>query len=156
MVLHILSLDQAIGYIDFNTIGVLVGMMLFVGVIKQSGLFEYASVKAAKLAKGDPWRILVAFVILIAVLSAFLDNVTTVLLVGPMSITIARMLGIDPIPMLLCQIFASNIGGTATLIGDPPNIMIGSKAGLSFMDFITNTDGICVVSSYHTFFPYKP
>lgn len=145
MVLHILSVDQAIGYIDFNTIGVLVGMMLFVGVIKQSGLFEYASVKAAKLAKGDPWRILVAFVILTAVLSAFLDNVTTVLLVGPMSITIARMLGIDPIPMLLCQIFASNIGGTATLIGDPPNIMIGSKAGLSFMDFITNTGGICVV-----------
>ena len=102
MVLHILSVDQAIGYIDFNTIGVLVGMMLFVGVIKQSGLFEYASVKAAKLAKGDPWRILVAFVILTAVLSAFLDNVTTVLLVGPMSITIARMLGIDPISMLLC------------------------------------------------------
>ena len=122
MVLHILSVDQAIGYIDFNTIGVLVGMMLFVGVIKQSGLFEYASVKAAKLAKGDPWRILVAFVILTAVLSAFLDNVTTVLLVGPMSITIARMLGIDPILMLLCQIFASNIGGTAISLrlGDKP------------------------------------
>ncbi|MDD5986416.1 MAG: ArsB/NhaD family transporter [Eubacteriales bacterium] len=145
LLLHVLTVDEAFDYVDFNTIGVLVGMMLFVGVVRQSGMFEYASVKAAKLAKGDPWRILVAFTVLTAVLSAFLDNVTTVLLVGPMSITIAQMLEIDPIPILLCQIFASNIGGTATLIGDPPNIMIGSKAGLNFMDFINNTGGICCV-----------
>ena len=130
---------QAIGYIDFNTIGVLVGMMIVVAVIRTTGLFEYISIRAAKAAKGDPWKILVAFVLITALLSAFLDNVTTVLLVGPMSIAIARMLEINPVPFLMMQILASNVGGTATMIGDPPNIMIGSASGLSFMDFIANT-----------------
>ena len=138
---RIVNLEQAISYIDFNTIGVLVGMMLFVGVIRHSGLFEYVSIRAAKSVHGDPWKILVMFVLLTAVCSAFLDNVTTVLLMGPMTITIARLLEVDPVPTLLAQIFASNIGGTATMIGDPPNIMIGSEAKLSFVAFLFN-DGI--------------
>ena len=140
VILRVLDVDQAVGYIDFSTIGVLIGMMLFVAVVRNSGLFEYMAIKSAKIAKGNPWKIMLLFTILTAVLSAFLDNVTTVLLVGP----ITGILGIDPVPFLLAQILASNIGGTATLIGDPPNIMIGSQAGLSFMDFVGNT-GIAVV-----------
>ena len=134
--LRVLTVDEAVGYIDFGTIGVLLGMMLFVAVVRNSGLFEYMAIKSAKIAKGSPWKIMLLFMILTAVLSAFLDNVTTVLLVGPMAISIAGILGIDPVPFLLTQILASNIGGTATLIGDPPNIMIGSAAGLSFADFV--------------------
>ena len=141
---HVLSIDAAIGYIDFNTIGVLIGMMLFVAVVKNSGMFEYIAIKAAKIAHGDPWKIMVAFILITAALSAFLDNVTTVLLVGPMTITIARILKVNPVPFLITQIIASNIGGTATLIGDPPNIMIGSAAGLDFMDFLCNT-GVAVI-----------
>ena len=144
VILRVLDVDQAVGYIDFSTIGVLIGMMLFVAVVRNSGLFEYMAIKSAKIAKGNPWKIMLLFTILTAVLSAFLDNVTTVLLVGPMAIAITGILGIDPVPFLLAQILASNIGGTATLIGDPPNIMIGSQAGLSFMDFVGNT-GITVV-----------
>ena len=143
--LHILNVDDAVGYIDFNTIGVLVGMMLFVAVVRNSGLFEYMAIKAAKIAKGNPWRIMLLFAVLTAILSAFLDNVTTVLLVGPMAIAITNILGIDPVPFLLAQILSSNIGGTATLIGDPPNIMIGSQAGLSFLDFIVTNGPIVVV-----------
>lgn len=135
----VMSADKALSYIDFNTIGVLVGMMIFVAIVRRSGMFEYIAVRAAKAVHGDPWKIVVAFTLITAVLSAILDNVTTVLLVGPMSIAIARMLKIDPVPFLMGQILASNVGGTATLIGDPPNIMIGSAAHLSFMDFLENT-----------------
>lgn len=135
----VMSVDKALSYIDFNTIGVLVGMMIFVAIVRRSGMFEYIAVRAAKAVHGDPWKIMVAFTLITAVLSAILDNVTTVLLVGPMSIAIARMLKIDPVPFLMGQILASNVGGTATLIGDPPNIMIGSAAHLSFMDFLENT-----------------
>lgn len=135
----VMSADKALSYIDFNTIGVLVGMMIFVAIVRQSGMFEYIAVRAAKAVHGDPWKIMVAFTLITAVLSAILDNVTTVLLVGPMSIAIARMLKIDPVPFLMGQILASNVGGTATLIGDPPNIMIGSAAHLSFLDFLDNT-----------------
>lgn len=132
----ILSFDEAIETIDFNTLGVLLGMMMFVAVVKESGLFEFMAVKAAKLARGNPWRIMVFFMIITAVFSAFLDNVTTVLLVGPMTLTICHMIKTNPVPFLLTEILSSNIGGTATLIGDPPNIMIGSAAGLDFLDFI--------------------
>lgn len=135
----VMSADKALSYIDFNTIGVLVGMMIFVAVVRQSGMFEYIAIRAAKAVHGDPWKIMVAFVLITAVLSGILDNVTTVLLVGPMSIAIARMLKVDPVPFLMGQILASNVGGTATLIGDPPNIMIGSAAHLSFLDFLDNT-----------------
>ncbi len=125
--------------------GVLLGMMLFVAVVKESGLFEYMAIKAAKIAKGDPWRIMVAFMIVTAVFSAFLDNVTTVLLVGPMTITICRMINTNPVPFLLTEILASNVGGTATLIGDPPNIMIGTAANLSFIDFIIYDSPVIIV-----------
>lgn len=142
---HVLTVDKAVSYIDFNTIGVLVGMMVFVAIVKNSGVFEYVSIKAAKIAHGDPWKIMVLFMLTTAILSAFLDNVTTVLLVGPMTITIARILKVNPVPFLLTQIFAANIGGTATLIGDPPNIMIGSAAGLDFMDFVANTGVVVAI-----------
>lgn len=155
MLFHILDVESAVSYIDFNTIGVLVGMMIFVAVVKCSGIFEYIAIKTAKVAKGDPWKIMMMFVIVTAVLSAFLDNVTTVLLIGPMTISITSILGLNPVPFLLTQIMASNIGGTATLIGDPPNIMIGSSAGLSFMDFILNTAPIVVVIMFVFIFMIK-
>ena len=136
MMLGIMPFEEAVGHIDFNTLGVLFGMMLFVGVVKLSGLFEYLAVKCAHIAKGQPWRIMLIFVLLTAVLSAFLDNVTTVLLIGPMTLNICKLLKVDPVPYFLTEIMASNIGGTATLIGDPPNIMIGSAAGYGFLDFI--------------------
>lgn len=145
LVTHVLTLDSAVEFVDINTIGVLVGMMLFVAVVKNSGLFEYIAIKSAKLTKGRPLAIMVVFAVITAVLSAFLDNVTTVLLIGPMTIAITQMLNVNPVPFLLTQIMASNIGGTATLIGDPPNIMIGSAANLSFLDFILNTGSIVVV-----------
>lgn len=145
LLFHVLSIDEATSYVDINTIGVLVGMMLFVAVVKNSGLFEYVAIKAAKLTKGRPMAIMVVFAVITALLSTFLDNVTTVLLIGPMTIAITQMLEVNPIPYLLSQIMASNIGGTATLIGDPPNIMIGSAAGLSFMDFVINTGSVIVI-----------
>lgn len=138
IIFNILTLDEGLSHIDFNTIGVLVGMMLFVAVVKNSGLFEYIAIWTAKKAKGDPWKIMICFAIITAILSAVLDNVTTVLLIGPMTIVITQILGLNPVPFLITQILASNIGGTATLIGDPPNIMIGSAANLSFMDFVIN------------------
>ena len=140
----VLSVESGFSYVDLNTLGVLIGRMLFVAVVKNSGIFEYIAIKAAKIAKGRPWPLMVLFALITAVLSAFLDNVTTVLLIGPMTLAITSMLRINPIPFFMTQIMASNIGGTATLIGDPPNIMIGSAAGLSFTDFITNT-GVAVL-----------
>ena len=140
----VLSVESGFSYVDLNTLGVLIGMMLFVAVVKNSGIFEYIAIKAAKIAKGRPWPLMVLFALITAVLSAFLDNVTTVLLIGPMTLAITSMLRINPIPFFMTQIMASNIGGTATLIGDPPNIMIGSAAGLSFTDFITNP-GVAVL-----------
>ncbi|MGE4549386.1 MAG: SLC13 family permease [Intestinibacillus sp.] len=136
---HLLTVETAVSYIDFNTIGVLIGMMLFVAVVKNSGIFEYIAIKAAKVAKGNPWKIMLMFFIITAVLSGFLDNVTTVLLIGPMTLAITRILKINPVPYMIVEIMASNIGGTATLIGDPPNIMIGSAAHLSFISFLDNT-----------------
>lgn len=136
IIFHVMDFDTAIGHIDYNTLGVLFGMMLFVAVVRQSGLFEFLAIKTAKIAKGDPWRIMLLFALLTAVLSAFLDNVTTVLLIGPMTLTICEILEIDPIPFFYIEIMSSNIGGTATLIGDPPNIMLGSAAGYTFVDFI--------------------
>nr|WP_151197549.1 ArsB/NhaD family transporter [Eggerthella sp. YY7918] len=136
LVLGIVSFDTGMEHIDFNTLGVLVGMMMFVAVVKYSGIFEYLAVKSAKLAKGNPWVVMILFSLITAVLSAFLDNVTTVLLIGPVTLTVCRMLDINPIPFFITEIIASNVGGTATLIGDPPNIMIGSAAGLSFFDFL--------------------
>ena len=131
----VLTVESGFSYVDINTIGVLIGMMLFVAIVKNSGIFEYIAIKAAKIAKGRPWPLMLLLCIITAVLSGFLDNVTTVLLIGPKT---------SPVPFFITQIMASNIGGTATLIGDPPNIMIGSAAGLSFLDFVANT-GLAVV-----------
>lgn len=136
---HILSIEDCVNAVDVETICILVGMMLLVAVIKNSGIFEYIAIKAAKIAKGRPWPIMVIFILITAVCSGMLDNVTTVLLVGPMTLAITNILKVDPVPYIITQIMASNIGGTATLIGDPPNIMIGSAAKLSFVDFILNT-----------------
>lgn len=135
----VLNVESAFSYVDINTLGVLVGMMLFVTIVKSSGIFEYIAIRAAKIAKGRPWAIMAMFMVITALLSAFLDNVTTVLLIGPMTLAITNMLKVNPVPFFLSQILASNIGGTATLIGDPPNIMIGSAGGLSFTDFVWNT-----------------
>lgn len=140
----VIDWDIGIESIDFATIGVLLGMMLFVAVVRKSGLFEFTAIKAAQMVKGKPWAIMVAFMVITACLSALLDNVTTVLLIGPMTLIICDILEINPVPYFLVEIFSSNIGGTATLIGDPPNIMIGSAANLSFFDFILN-DAPCVV-----------
>ena len=133
----VLTVESGFSYVDINTIGVLIGMMLFVAIVKNSGIFEYIAIKAA-------WPLMLLLCIITAVLSGFLDNVTTVLLIGPMTLAITNMLKTSPVPFFITQIMASNIGGTATLIGDPPNIMIGSAAGLSFLDFVANT-GLAVV-----------
>jgi Na+/H+ antiporter NhaD/arsenite permease-like protein len=144
--IHVLTFDQAMSHVDFNTLGVLFGMMLFVAVVKQSGIFEYLAIKCARIAKGEPWHIMLMFILLTAVLSAILDNVTTVLLIGPMTLTVCRLLEVDPIPFFLTEIMASNVGGTATLIGDPPNIMIGSAAGFTFADFVNyDTPAVLVI-----------
>lgn len=132
----IVTFDTGVSHIDFGTLGVLVGMMIFVAVVKNSGIFEYLAIRAAKIAKGNPWLIMVLFCLITAVLSAFLDNVTTVLLIGPVTFTVCKMLEISPVPFFIAEIIASNVGGTATLIGDPPNIMIGSATGLTFFDFL--------------------
>ncbi len=134
----VLTQQQAVAGIDFNTIGLLTGMMVIVSISQKTGMFQYVAIKSAKAVKGDPWGILVMLSVVTAVFSAFLDNVTTVLLIAPVTLLITDALGIKPYPFLFAQILASNIGGTATLIGDPPNIMIGSAAGLSFYEFLVN------------------
>lgn len=143
--LNFYNQEQAIHAIDFNTIGLLIGMMVIVSVVKDTGFFQYIAVKTAKVAKGNPWKIMVMFAILTAVFSALLDNVTTVLLMAPMTLIICSNLKITPLPFLMVEIFMSNIGGTATLIGDPPNILIGSATGLTFMQFVVNLGPIVVV-----------
>ncbi|MFJ9496904.1 ArsB/NhaD family transporter [Brevibacillus centrosporus] len=142
----IVSQEQAIHHIDFNTLGLLIGMMILVAVTAQTGVFKYVAIRAAKAAKGKPIRILVYLSIITAVASAFLDNVTTVLLIVPVTFSIARQLQLNPIPFLITEIIASNAGGTATLIGDPPNIMIGSAVPeLDFMAFMINLAPVVLV-----------
>jgi len=124
--------------VDWNVIFLLISMMIMVNVMTKTGVFQYVAVKAAKIGKGEPFAIMAIFAVVTAVSSAFLDNVTTVLLLAPVTLLVARELEIDPVPYLVTEALASNIGGTATLIGDPPNIMIASKAGLDFMDFLVH------------------
>lgn len=145
LILKLITQEKAFLKIDFNTIGLLVGMMIIVNITKRTGVFEYIAIKAAKFSKGNPIKILILFSIITAILSGLLDNVTTVLLIVPVTLVITKTLEIDPIPFLMCEIFASNIGGTATLIGDPPNLMIGSAAGLSFLDFVKNLAPVIVI-----------
>jgi anion transporter len=132
--------------IDWNVIFLLLGMMIIVGVLRQTGVFEFLAIWAAKRAKGQPLRIMIFLVLATAVASAFLDNVTTVLLMAPVTLLVCDRLNTNPVPFLMAEVMASNIGGAATLIGDPPNIIIASRAGLSFNDFLVNMAPIVVVA----------
>jgi Na+/H+ antiporter NhaD/arsenite permease-like protein len=155
LVMQVMNQHDVLEHVDFNTIGLLIGMMIMVNVMKRSGVFEYLAIKAAKISKGNPWRILVLFSIITAVFSALLDNVTTILLIAPVTLVITDTLGVNPIPFLVPEILAANIGGTATLIGDPPNIMIGSSVGLGFMDFVVNLAPVVLVIFTITLFLIK-
>jgi Na+/H+ antiporter NhaD/arsenite permease-like protein len=134
--LHIVPWDSLLVYLDFGTIFLLMGMMIIVNTARTSGLFEYIAIRTAKVARGSPIKVLILFSLVTALCSAFLDNVTTVLLLTPMLLTIAKLMKLNPLPYLIAEIFASNVGGAATLIGDPPNIMIASAAGLTFNEFL--------------------
>ncbi len=130
--------------VDWNVIFLLISMMVIVNIMRPTGIFEYLAIKSVKLGRGEPIRIMLILSLVTAVVSAFLDNVTTVLLIAPVTLAVARDLKVNPIPYLLAEALASNIGGTATLIGDPPNIMIASRAGLDFMAFVCHL-APCVV-----------
>ncbi len=143
--LGLLNQEQAVEGIDFNTLALLTGMMLIVAISRRSGIFQYIAIVSAKAAKASPAGILVMLGVVTAILSALLDNVTTVLLIAPVTLVICRELGVKPYPFLFGEIMASNIGGTATLIGDPPNIIIGSAVGLTFMDFVYALTPIIVI-----------
>ncbi|HSU80152.1 MAG TPA: ArsB/NhaD family transporter [Candidatus Angelobacter sp.] len=145
--------ETALEHIDFNTLGLLIGMMIIVSITAETGVFKYVAIWAAKKVKGEPLRILVALSLITAIGSAFLDNVTTVLLMVPITFSITRQLNITPMPFLISEILMSNIGGTATMIGDPPNIMIGSAVStLTFDKFITNLAPIIVIILVVTLF----
>lgn len=128
--------DLAIQAIDFNTLGLLLGMMILVAMLEPTGFFEYLAVLAARASLGKPVRLFVLLGIITTVLSMFLDNVTTVVLIAPVTILISEILGVSPLPYLMTEALLSNVGGVATLVGDPPNVLIGSAAGLSFSDFL--------------------
>ncbi|GGL90138.1 ArsB/NhaD family transporter [Nakamurella endophytica] len=130
--------------IDWNVVFLLLGMMIIVGIVRHTGVFEFLAIWAAKLMRGRPFRVMVMLVVITAVLSAFLDNVTTVLLIAPVTLLVCERLGAPPTAFLIAEVMASNIGGTATLIGDPPNIIIASRGGLSFNDFLVHLAPISV------------
>jgi Na+/H+ antiporter NhaD/arsenite permease-like protein len=145
IVVGVLDQNEAIKGIDFNTIALLTGMMILVSISRRCGMFEYLAVWSAKKGRAQPWAMLLMLSVTTAVLSAFLDNVTTVLLIAPVTLVVARELEVPPYPFLFAEVFASNIGGTATLIGDPPNIIIGSAAGLSFNEFVIHLTPVIIV-----------
>ena len=149
----VLTQEAAIQGVDFNTIGLLTGMMIIVGITRDSGVFQYLAIRSAKIVKADPWGILVMLMFVTALLSALLGNVTTVLLIAPITLLITDTLKISAYPYLFAEIFASNIGGTATLIGDPPNIMIGSATGLGYNDFLFNLAPIAILILLMTVIP---
>src|SRR3989441_6410362 len=140
-----LDQNEALKGIDWNTIGLLTGMMILVSVSRRSGMFEYLAIWSAQRAKASPAGILLLLQLTTAFVSALLDNVTTVLLIVPVTLAITRELRVPPYPFLFAEIFASNIGGTATLIGDPPNILIGSQVGLSFNEFVIHLTPVILV-----------
>jgi Na+/H+ antiporter NhaD/arsenite permease-like protein len=149
----LLNQEAALHGIDFNTIGLLTGMMIIVAITKKSGVFQYLAIWSAKKVDAKPWGILVMLAVVTAVLSALLPNVTTVLMIAPVTLLITDALKVNPYPYLFAQLFAANIGGTATLIGDPPNIMIGSAANLTFNDFLVNLAPLMVVVFAATLLP---
>jgi Na+/H+ antiporter NhaD/arsenite permease-like protein len=131
--------------IDWDVIFLLLGMMIIVGVLRRTGVFEYIAIWAAKRAKGSPLRVMILLTLITAIASAFLDNVTTVLLIAPVTLLVCDRLGINPVPFLIAEVMASNIGGAATLIGDPPNIIIASRSGLTFNDFLVHMTPLVVI-----------
>jgi len=139
------ELDVFARYVNFDVIFTLAGMMLLVNVLSGTGIFQFIAIKSAKIAKGSPVRTMILLVVATAVLSAFLDNVTTVLLIAPVTLLVATELGVPAMPFLMTETMASNIGGTATLIGDPPNLIIGSVARLDFAAFMVNLAPFIVV-----------
>jgi len=145
VVLGVVSQEEAFAAIDFNVIFLLVGMMVIANVMRRTGVFQWVAIRSVRVARGDPWRILVVLCTITAVASALLDNVTTVILIGPITLFIASALRVSPVPYLIGEILASNIGGTATLIGDPPNILIGSAAGIDFATFLFNLGPVAVL-----------
>jgi Na+/H+ antiporter NhaD/arsenite permease-like protein len=141
----VIDQETAIEGEDFNTLALLIGMMVLVAVARRSGMFQYLAIRSVKIARGRPWAILALLSVVTALVSALLDNVTTVLLIAPVTLVVTHELKVPPYPFLFTEILASNIGGTATLIGDPPNIIIGSAAGLSFNDFVVNLAPVIVI-----------
>lgn len=141
------SWREAVSAIDFNTLALLLGMMIIVGLIGQTGFFQYLAVYAARSTRGHPWALFSALALLAGLVSTMLDNVTTMVMIAPVTFSVAEILEINPTPLILGEVLFSNLGGTATLIGDPPNILIGSAAGLSFMDFLVYLAPIVVLIS---------
>ncbi len=141
---------NALHAIDFNTIGLLLGMMIIVAILEKTGFFQYLAILAAKKTKGDPWKLVVVLGTVTTLVSLILDNVTTVVLIAPVTIIIARLLSISAVPILMSEALLSDTGGVATLVGDPPNIMIGSAAGFTFNDFIFHITPIVVVAWFVT------
>jgi Na+/H+ antiporter NhaD/arsenite permease-like protein len=131
--------------VDWDVIFLLFGMMVIVGVLRRTGVFEFVAIWAAKRAKGSPLRVMILLTLITALASAFLDNVTTVLLIAPVTLLVCDRLGINPVPFLIAEVMASNLGGTATLIGDPPNIIIASRSGLTFNDFLVHLAPLVVI-----------
>ena len=146
MLTQTIDQEEAVEAIDFNTIGLLVGMMIMVRLTEATGVYTWLAIRAGQISEGRPLAVVLALGVTTAVLSAFLDNVTTVLLIVPITFLLADALDIDPVPLIVIEIVASNIGGTATLIGDPPNILIAGHTGLSFGAFIANLAPIVVVT----------
>ena len=145
LIFGLLSQETAFEHVDWNVIFLLFGMMIIAGAMRKSGVFQWLAIQSAKWTRGEPVKLMAVLVILTAVASAVLDNVTTVVLVGPITIFLASRLQINPVPFLIAEILASNIGGMATLIGDPPNLIVGSAAGFSFIDFLSNMLPISVI-----------
>jgi Na+/H+ antiporter NhaD/arsenite permease-like protein len=143
--LGVIDQEEAFAAIDLDVIFLLAGMMVLASALARTGFFHWLAVHSVRLSRGDPLRLLIILCLVTASVSAFLDNVTTVLLMTPVTLSVTRRLGITPVPYLISQILASNIGGTATLIGDPPNILIGSAAGLDFGDFLFNLGPVIVL-----------
>lgn len=150
ILLKVMSQEEAVKAIDFNTLGLLIAMMIIVAITRQTGIFQFMAVRSAKAVHGKPVQIMIVFFAFTAVASAFLDNVTTVLLLTSITFAITDILEINPIPFLISEVLASNLGGTATLIGDPPNIMIGGATGLTFNDFALNLTLPVTISSIVT------
>ncbi|MDP4093794.1 MAG: ArsB/NhaD family transporter [Bacillota bacterium] len=144
VVAGIITQKDAFEYIDYNTLVLLISMMIIVMLTRRTGVFEYLAIKTVKITRGEPWKLLVILSLITGILSALLDNVTTILLILPITLNIAKDLHTNPVPFIISEVFASNVGGTATLIGDPPNIMISSASGFTFMDFIKN-DALIIV-----------